>query len=305
MSALSSPANAPRARPTRLRARSFSMHGVAVTVATDLDEAAVLLDDTLAEFATHGGPEGTVIEVRRQDDRTGFAVTDANGFPHEVPDEQAAVIAMLNAVTATVVSGLYDEGLLAVHAGALVHRGRAVVVAGPSGFGKTTLTLGLVRAGLGFLSDELAVLDPATGTVHPYPRSAHVRPETRTLIPELAPLCGRAQRDLGDGNEWIVTPRALASRFPGCRASAAPLGAVVLLAAPPDPAGSPALTPVTAGVAVMELLRGTPAASIDFGVALSRMAAAAGEARSVRLEAGGLDETIAAVLAWLDEDSRG
>jgi hypothetical protein len=32
------------------------------------------------------------------------------------------------------------------------------------------------------------------------------------------------------------------------------------------------------------------------------MAAAVGKARCVRLEAGELDETIPAVLAWLDED---
>jgi hypothetical protein len=285
--------------------RAFSMHGVGISVVTDLDDAVTLLDETFGEFAAPAGPEGVFIEVLRSGNGDGFLVTGADGGSQTAPDAHAALLAMLNAVAGTVVSGLYRQGLLAIHAGALVHRGRALVIAGRSGHGKTTLTLALVRAGLAFLSDELAVLDPATRTVHAYPRSAHVRPTTLALIPELEPLCGRAQRDLGDGNEWVVTPRELATAFPGCRATAAPLGAVILLDAPADAARSARLSPVPPGVATLELLRGTPAASIDFGAVLPQMAGALGSARCARLDSGELTETVAAVLAWLDEDGDG
>ena len=290
MSALHVSATAPPASSPGTSTRSFSIHGVGVTVVTDLDEAAVLLDDTFGEFAAPSAPSGTVIEVRRA----------------EADDGRASLVEMLNQIATTVSAGLYDEGLLAIHAGAIVHRERALVLAGPSGCGKTTLTLALVRAGHGFLSDELAVLDPAARTVLPYPRSAHVRPLTLDLIPELEPLCERArQRDLGDGNEWVVTPQALAARFTGCLAGEAPLDAVVLLAGPPDPGAAPRLTTVAPGVAVMELLRGIPAAAIDFGAALSHVAAAVGAARCARLEAGELDATVAALHAWLDQEHGG
>jgi hypothetical protein len=290
MSALPDTPTAPSASPAGISARSFAMHGVGVTVVTDLDDAAALLDDTFGEFAASPDPDSRVIVVRRT----------------EPDDGRAALVEMLNAIATTVSSGLYGKGLLAMHAGALADRGRALVLAGPSGCGKTTLTLGLVRAGLGFLSDELAVLDPATVTVLPYRRSAHVRPSTLDLIPELEPLCeGARQRDLGDGNEWVVTPRALASRFPGCLAGEARLDAVVLLAGPADPAAAPRLTAVPPGIAVMELLRGTPAASIDFGGTLSHLAAAIGAVRCARLEAGELGATAATLRTWFDEGERG
>ncbi|MDA0163850.1 hypothetical protein OM076_26505 [Solirubrobacter ginsenosidimutans] len=45
-----------------------------------------------------------------------------------------------------------------LHAGCLELDGRGVLVAGPTGSGKSTLTVALVRAGLGFVSDDLVFL---------------------------------------------------------------------------------------------------------------------------------------------------
>lgn len=61
--------------------------------------------------------------------------------------------------------------LLFVHAAVLRHGANAVVLAGDSGSGKSTIAWGLVRAGFGFLSDELAPIDPRTCTVEAYPRA--------------------------------------------------------------------------------------------------------------------------------------
>ncbi len=63
-----------------------------------------------------------------------------------------------------------------VHAGAVAHRGRAIVLPGMSFAGKTTLVAALVRAGATYLSDEFAPLD-ADGLVHPYPKPLSVRDE--------------------------------------------------------------------------------------------------------------------------------
>jgi hypothetical protein len=63
---------------------------------------------------------------------------------------------------------------ISVHAGAVVHRDRAIVLPGPSLAGKTTLVAALVRAGAVYFSDEYAFLD-AEGLVHPYPRPLSVR----------------------------------------------------------------------------------------------------------------------------------
>ncbi len=63
---------------------------------------------------------------------------------------------------------------IAIHAGAVVHRGRAIVIPGPSLAGKTTLVAALVRAGTLYFSDEFAFLDDQ-GLVHPYPRPLAVK----------------------------------------------------------------------------------------------------------------------------------
>jgi hypothetical protein len=66
------------------------------------------------------------------------------------------------------------EGRILVHAGAVVWRGRAILLPGRSGSGKSELVAALVRAGAEYLSDEFAVLD-REGKVHPYPRPLALR----------------------------------------------------------------------------------------------------------------------------------
>jgi hypothetical protein len=61
-----------------------------------------------------------------------------------------------------------------VHAGVVGWKGRALVLPGKSGAGKTTLVAELIRAGATYYSDEYAVLDDR-GRVHPYARLLAVR----------------------------------------------------------------------------------------------------------------------------------
>jgi hypothetical protein len=61
-----------------------------------------------------------------------------------------------------------------VHAGVVAVDGRALLVPGRSGAGKTTLVRALVEAGATYYSDEYAVID-RDGRVHPYARRPSVR----------------------------------------------------------------------------------------------------------------------------------
>ncbi len=63
-----------------------------------------------------------------------------------------------------------------IHAGAVAHRGRAILLPGRSFAGKTTLVAALVRAGATYYSDEFAPLDE-NGLVDPYAKPLSLRDE--------------------------------------------------------------------------------------------------------------------------------
>lgn len=65
------------------------------------------------------------------------------------------------------------------HAGVVARDGRALILAGPPGIGKTTLVLSLVEQGFDFLSDDFCAFHRKTKLVFPFPRSAWVRESPR------------------------------------------------------------------------------------------------------------------------------
>lgn len=67
------------------------------------------------------------------------------------------------------------ERFVTLHAAAVARDGELVLLAGESGAGKTTLTLALLDAGGGYLSDDLAPVSIATGLVHPFPKPLGVK----------------------------------------------------------------------------------------------------------------------------------
>lgn len=70
--------------------------------------------------------------------------------------------------------GRFAPDTIFVHAGAVAHGGRAIVMPGMSFSGKTMLVAALIRAGATYYSDEFAVLDEH-GLVHPYAKPLSVR----------------------------------------------------------------------------------------------------------------------------------
>ncbi len=198
-------------------------------------------------------------------------------------------------------AGLHGRGLYAVHAGAVTGPTGALLVAGRSGQGKSSLVLGLVRQGYALLSDELALLD-RDGQVHPYPRAVHVRPGTVELIPELSPLRTRPMRDLGGGREWSVGPDEIARLLGGQLGTSAPLAGVVLLDGTPRASDLPRIRTEVPAIAALELLRSTWAASADFAGTLGTVAGALADVPCLRLAVGSFDATVEALVDRLAAD---
>lgn len=63
-----------------------------------------------------------------------------------------------------------SDGYLLVHGAAAARDGLAVVVAAPSGAGKSTFVSELVRAGWAYVTDEVVAVDLVTRLVVPYPK---------------------------------------------------------------------------------------------------------------------------------------
>jgi hypothetical protein len=279
----------------------YSVLGISVAVSSDEPDALLRVDETYAAFRAAPTATGKTIVLRllRTPDESSYIVSDAAGT-RRWPSYQGALLDLLDRMVHALLARLLDQGIYVVHAGAVVFRGGALALAGRSGQGKTTLTLGLLRRGLGLLSDEFAVVEPTERRLLPYHRSLHVRPGTPELIPELRFLHERPSHQLGGGNEWAVTPRDLERALPGCLAAAAPLRYVLLLEGVPHAGESPAITPIPAALAALELLRGAWSASVDFAGTLTYVSQLLDTASCARLQVGALEPMLDAILAWLE-----
>jgi hypothetical protein len=67
---------------------------------------------------------------------------------------------------------------LAIHAAVASRDGRGIILPAAPDAGKSTLVAGMVQAGFSFLSDEVALIDPDTGWVHPFPRPLLLDPSS-------------------------------------------------------------------------------------------------------------------------------
>jgi hypothetical protein len=96
-----------------------------------------------------------------------------------------------------------------IHAGCVGRRGRALIIAGRSGLGKSTLTSFLVARGMTYLSDEIAPLGRNDGRVAPFPLRLGIRPGPAADLVRAAP--GEEARVIGgrkkmvDAGDWGVS----------------------------------------------------------------------------------------------------
>jgi hypothetical protein len=98
-----------------------------------------------------------------------------------------------------------SQGRLQLHASAvLLGNGRVAMFPGEVNAGKSTLVAGLVRAGYGYLTDELVALEIATGEAEGYRKPVNLDPGSWSLFPGVVPADAA-----GRGDEHLVDPRAL------------------------------------------------------------------------------------------------
>ena len=192
----------------RFGVRAF---GCNILVETSDHEAHSVLEryvfPSLPRMNGAGGPHDLRLRIVAVADRFEMSVDDAAVASASraiglVPD-------LIRALDEAVVQHLTD--LRAVHAGAVMLNGRALLLPGTTHAGKSSLIAELLRRGATYFSDEYALID-AYGRVHPYPRPLLLRnggPEKIPVLPEeYSASVGHASVPVG----WILS----LEHVPGC-----------------------------------------------------------------------------------------
>ena len=178
-------------------------------------------------------------------------------------------------------AALSVAGRVTLHAGAVQAGSRGILLPGPSGAGKSSLVAALVERGLGYLSDELVVLDDDADTMVGLRRPLALRPGAQQALPRWRP------RHLfpAGWSTWLVDPEQVVPAGTPTRCRPA------FVICPRYSAGPGAtLTALSAPYGLAELVGNSVRVGTPDRAHVARLAALAGRCPCYRLEFGSLDE---------------
>lgn len=155
----------------------------------------------------------------------------ADGADLDTLSQDEILPALKAQLTAAVLA--HGRYALAIHAAALAHRDRMLLLGGEAGAGKTTLALALAHAGFGYAGDDIALLTP-TGRVAGVPFAAAVKSGAWGLVSWFRPELEAVRSCLRSDGQHVryLPPSAPPVTEP------LPLGWVVLLRRQPHRAAA-------------------------------------------------------------------
>jgi hypothetical protein len=115
--------------------------------------------------------------------RGGFAVTEEGDALSVEPDADAVLDVLYRRIHQRAFEFASLRGWVRVHGAVAVVNGRRVLLVGPSGVGKSTLSLRMLFDGVAVQGDESALL--RDGRVLAVPRPFHLKPGVDDVVPEV------------------------------------------------------------------------------------------------------------------------
>lgn len=189
-------------------------HGLEFRIGSSDREVVAVFDDLLVDMRGLAAPAVTRrVEVEIEpchgtdatdDDGTQrFRVRADGGSVYDALAEGSLVSHVLMEVNRHTAAALWSSGSIPLHASSVRGPSGAVVVAGPSHSGKTTLAAALATdcEEVDFLADEVSAVHPVELTVAPYGKPAALRP------PGLDLLVGAVARLRHEGSRFETAER--------------------------------------------------------------------------------------------------
>lgn len=141
---------------------------------------------------------------------------------------------------------------LQLHASSMEIDGMGVIFPGDSGFGKSTLTAGLLTKGWRYLCDEFALIHTDSLMLHPYPRAICLKRPSYPVIESLG-LSLHSRPDYWKGSKGFVGFVSPLEVGPNTIGRACPIRYVIFPRY--TPGAKPALIPISRAEAALDLHR--------------------------------------------------
>lgn len=205
------------------------------------------------------------------------------------PIDQESIFSLIHMMLTRSISSLLFPEHYILHAAALSCKKNGFILAGKSGFGKSSLSLALVKHGCKFLSDDIACVCPATQQLVPFPRSLNLRQNGLLVLRRLL-----SDREISSG------PTDMEAVFPNSIGSTVRLRCLFLLQGFAEQA---AINPVPQRQALLEALRLSHTPVRQPAQTLFRLASLFSQMRCYSLVVGDLDATADLICRQMEADA--
>ncbi len=197
---------------SRFTSRTVSFAGSSVAVEYDEHHGspgARIVDVLFSAMSQGEHPEPHATFCILWDEAGGRRVALQRGATVLYEGESPATLAtlLLNAVTEHLAAEC-RRGVL-IHAAALGWRGRAVILPGRTGAGKTTLAAWLMKQGFDYLGDELVYIPDRELTVQSFPRPLAIKAAGLPLVGRLLDLDKHAAQMIAAPETTLIPPKLL------------------------------------------------------------------------------------------------